>query len=183
MIESIKPVGAVEYTSGAKSVRDATVAGQQEADEAYSVDLSASRGGKLSAEQIAAVKKQVEAENESLRELVEKLLSKQGITAKAAFGVIEFNPDMTPAEAEAAISENGEWGVNAVSDRIVAFAIAVSGNDTSKLAELKAAIEKGFKLAGQMLGGQLPDICSQTYNAVMEKMDKWAQSGGVDTQA
>jgi hypothetical protein len=183
MIDSVKPVGGVDYSSGVKSTRDAGVAGQSEED-AYVVDLSNTQGsGKPTAEQIAAIKKQVEAQNASLRALVEKLLSKQGSVYNAAFDPIEFDSEMTPAEAQQAISEDGYWGVNAVSDRIVAFAIAVSGNDTSKLAELKAAIDKGFKLAGSALGGTLPDICNQTYDAVMKKLDNWAENGGVDTQA
>ena len=152
----------------------------------YVVDIGSSHdgggGGKLSAGQIKEIKQQVEATNASLRDLVEKLLSKQGGAYHTAFDEIEFDSDMTPAEAQEAISEDGYWGVNAVSDRIVAFAVAVSGNDASKLEELKAAIDKGFALAGKALGGELPDICSQTYDTVMEKLDKWA-SGGVDVQA
>lgn len=182
MIESVKPVGGVEYTSGTKGVRDATVAGQQESDEVYSVELSTTHSGKLSSNQIDEIKKQVDAENAALRNLIEKLLSKQGKVANTAFEEIEFDSEMTPEEAQAAIAEDGYWGVNAVSDRIVAFAIAVSGGDTAKLGELKAAIDKGFKMAGKALGGELPDICSQTYSAVMAKLDQWAE-GSVDVEA
>ncbi len=182
MIESVKPAGSVEYVPGTKSVRDATAEGQKEADASYSVELSGS-GGKLSASQIAKIKSQVEAQNASLRTLVEKLLTKQSGAYRTAFDEIEFDSDMTPEEAQAAISEDGYWGVNAVSDRIVSFAIAISGGDTSKLEELKAAINKGFELAGKSLGSDLPGICGDTYNAIMEKLDNWAQSGGVDTQA
>ena len=176
MIESVKPVGGVEYTTAAKSVRDATVAGQQEED-AYIVDIKSSEGrtgNKLSLDQIAAIKRQVEAANASLRNLVEKLLKKQCSAYSTAFQDIEFDSDMTVSEAQEAISEDGYWGVNAVSDRIVAFAKAVSGNDPSKLAELKAAIDKGFKLAGDVFGGELPGICGDTYNAIMRKLDEWA---------
>ncbi len=187
MIESVKPVGKTEYAAGTKSVWDAGVQGQEE-DVSYVVDLSSANtteggGKKLSADQIEKIKKQVEAQNESLRQLVEKLLVKQDGVYSAAFKEIEFDSDMTPEEAQQAISEDGEWGVNAVSDRIVAFAIAISGNDTSKLDELKAAIDKGFELAGQSLGQKLPDICSQTYDAIMKKLDDWAKSGGVDVEA
>lgn len=176
MIESVKPVGGVEYTANAKSVRDATVEGQQEEDVSYIVDIGSSeaRSDKLSSDQITAIKRQVEAANASLRNLVEKLLVKQGGAYSTAFSEIEFDSDMSVGEAQAAIAEDGYWGVNAVSDRIVAFAKAVSGNDPSKLAELKAAIDKGFKLAGDVFGGELPGICGDTYNAVMSKLDNWA---------
>jgi hypothetical protein len=189
MIESVKPAGGVEYVSGSKSVRDASVAGQQEEEASYIVDIKSSKdsgenkSNKLSSDQVKAIRQQAEAANASLRNLVEKLLSKQGGTYKSAFGEVDFDSGMTPAQAQEAISEDGEWGVNAVSDRIVAFAIAISGNDTSTLEELKAAIDKGFAQAGQKLGRDLPGICGQTYDAIMTKLDNWASSGGVDTEA
>lgn len=81
----------------------------------------------------------------------------------------------TIAEAKQAISENGEYGIKAVSGRIVNFAIAASGGDKSKLEELKAAIDKGFEEAKKAFGGQLPDICSQTYDEIMKKLDDWSK--------
>ena len=188
MIEPVKPVGAVEYTTGTKSVRDSAAQTQQEDEASYIVDISSTRGNestdsKLSPDQIAQIKSQADAANASLRALVEKLLAKQGSTYRTAFGDIELNSDMTAAEAQEAISEDGYWGVNAVSDRIVAFAKAVSGGDTDKLEELKAAIDKGFKLASRSFGGELPGICGDTYNAVMNKLDKWASESGVDVEA
>lgn len=176
MIESVKSVNGVEYTTAAKNVREATVAGQQE-EEAYIVDIGSGESrnsSKLSSDQIAAIKRQVDAQNASLRNLVEKLLAKQGSAYNIAFSEIEFDSDMTVGEAQAAIAEDGYWGVEAVSDRIVAFAKAVSGGDAGKLEELKAAIDKGFKQAGDVFGGELPGICGDTYNAVMSKLDKWA---------
>ena len=78
--------------------------------------------------------------------------------------------------AYSAVSENGEYGVKAVSDRIVSFAIAISGGDKTKLTELKAAIIEGFEKAGQALGGNLPQICKYTYDEVMKKLDIWYNS-------
>ena len=79
------------------------------------------------------------------------------------------------------ISEDGPFGVKAVSDRIVDFAIAVSGNDTSKLGELKAAIDKGFEKARDAFGGTLPDICNRTYDEAMRKLDEWAGAGQTES--
>ena len=73
-----------------------------------------------------------------------------------------------------AIAEDGEFGVNAVSDRIVAFAIAISGGDKSKLNTLKAAIDEGFQAVKDIMGGALPDISSKTYDEIMRKLDEWA---------
>lgn len=113
---------------------------------------------------------------ESLRRLVEELLRKQGKTIKLidSTEVIEIDEE-TRLEAQKMIAEDGPLGIEAVSQRIVDFAIAISGGDKSKLDTLKAAIDEGFKQAKKILG-ELPDISKQTYNLIMEKLDKWAGS-------
>jgi hypothetical protein len=112
---------------------------------------------------------------QNLRELVEKLISKQGKKLQDLLegkDVLLIDED-TKAAAAQAISENGEWGVKAVSERIVAFAKAVSGNDKTKIGELKNAIIQGFKEAEKAFGGQLPDISQRTYDEVMRQLDQW----------
>ncbi|MBW2648194.1 MAG: hypothetical protein JRE23_18990 [Deltaproteobacteria bacterium] len=113
----------------------------------------------------------------SLRELIVKLLEEQGITTRIASGDTSIDlRDLTPAEAQSLISEDGYWGVEQTSDRIVQFAISLAGNDPTKLEEMKAAIDKGFQMASKALGGSLPEISSKTYDAIMEKLDAWVAS-------
>lgn len=123
---------------------------------------------KPDSETIARLKQETERISENLRAYIHKLIVNQGSAGK-----LTIDTD-TVEKARQAISEDGEWGVKAVSDRIVAFAVAVSGDDPSKLATLKAAIEKGFAEAGKALGGALPDICAKTRDEVMKKLDAWA---------
>lgn len=123
---------------------------------------------KPNSETIARFKQETERMTENLRAYIHKLIINQGNAGK-----LTIDTD-TVEKARQAISEDGEWGVQAVSDRIVAFAVAISGDDPTKLATLKAAIEKGFAEAGKALGGALPDICMQTRDAVMTKLDAWA---------
>jgi len=52
----------------------------------------------------------------------------------------------------------------------------VSGNDKTKINELKAAIEQGYKAAEKAFGGELPEICKKTLERTMEKLDQWAES-------
>ena len=111
-----------------------------------------------------------------LRELVEKLLLRQSRTFEDAVGGKEVKVDpQTRAEAQEMISEDGYWGVEKTSDRIAQFAIAAAGNDPGKLDAIKAAVEKGFAMASDALGGVLPEISSKTHDAVMEKLDAWAE--------
>ncbi len=131
---------------------------------------------KSAALDIEKIKQQAEKATENLRLLVEKLILHQGKTSGSATesesSTLETD---TVEQAQLSISQDGEFGVEAVSDRIVDFAIAISGNDKTKLAELKASIDKGFAEAEKSFGGSLPSICNQTYDKIMEKLDKWSQ--------
>lgn len=124
----------------------------------------------------------------SMQSLVEKVLNKQ----KGTFDLANSNnladtfrqvagaasPDDI-AVAKASIAEDGYWGVEQTSDRLVSMAIALSGGDTEKADELKNAITKGFKQATAAWGEKLPQICQDTYDTTMKKMDDW--KNGVTT--
>lgn len=77
------------------------------------------------------------------------------------------------AAAKESISEDGYWGVNQTSDRLVSMAIALSGGDTSKADEMMEAIQKGYKKATAAWGEDLPQISQDTLRATMEKMEAW----------
>jgi len=113
---------------------------------------------------------------ELLRNLVAKTLQEQGLQLNFttdAGDVIDFNT-MTTEEAQDLVSEDGYFGVEKTSQRIVDFAINGFGNDPEKLQEMKAAIDQGFKEAQDAFGGALPEISQQTYEAIMEKLDAFA---------
>lgn len=78
----------------------------------------------------------------------------------------------TKAQAQEDISENGYWGVNQTSSRILDFAKALAGDDPDKLESMRSAFEKGYKQAEKTWGGELPDISKQTFDAVMKGFDE-----------
>ncbi len=80
----------------------------------------------------------------------------------------------TRSEARQVITEDGYWGVRQTSQRIIQFAIRLSGVDASRLETLKGAILKGYEEAEQTWGGALPDICRQTMEAALKGLDEWA---------
>lgn len=127
---------------------------------------------KLSASDLQTIKDAADQRYESMLALVKQLLAKQGEKAKQASGTDDAETQSV-SEAQAAISEDGDWGVKAVSDRIVQFAIAVSGGDKTKYDELKGAIDKGFQEATKKWGGELPGISQDTYKEIMRKLDAW----------
>jgi hypothetical protein len=110
-----------------------------------------------------------------LRQLVIKTLEDQGVASKITTDAGEIDlGSLTPEAAQELISEDGYFGVEKTSQRIVDFAINAFGADPTKLTQIKDAIEKGFQDAAAVFGGQLPEISHQTYAAVMEKLDAFA---------
>ena len=145
---------------------------------------------------INKMKADADARTAQLRSLVEKMMTGQATAYGKANDIWSFlrsgNYTVDPAtkaQAQADIAEDGYWGVNQTSDRIIDFAKALTGGDPDKIEDMRAAFEKGFKKAGKTWGGDLPDISQRTYKAVMEKFDKMAEeakktsSTPVDTEA
>ncbi len=139
-----------------------------------------------------AVVKRLKADQQnrisSMQGLVEKLLNKQKGTFDLANGTnlaetfrkaagLASPEDIAKAKAD--IAEDGYWGVGQTSDRLVSMAIALSGGDTDKAEEMKEAIQKGFKKATKAWGEDLPQICKDTLDTTMKKMDDW--KNGVTT--
>ena len=127
-------------------------------------------------EMISKIKAEVDQAHENLRNLVKKLLEKQGMT----FNDLKIDgPDVkiddeTRAEAQKAIDEGGPYSVENTSDRMVDFAKAISGGDKSKISLLRDSIQKGFDEAEKAFGGKLPEISHETLKRTMEKLDAWA---------
>lgn len=110
---------------------------------------------------------------DNLKKMIDDMLQKQGMSFDLSASDYMIDVDhVTRAEASEMIGENGPYGIEAMSDTIVDFAITISGGDRSKLGTLRAAIDKGFNEAGKKLGG-LPEISMKTYDRIMEKLDVW----------
>ncbi len=129
------------------------------------------------------LKADAEARTAQLRSLVEKLMQGQGNAIGTADDTSiwsflrtgNFTVDAaTKAQAQADIAEDGYWGVEQTSSRILDFAKALTGGDPDKIEEMRDAFEKGFKQATETWGGELPEISQKTYDATMKKFDDWA---------
>lgn len=142
---------------------------------------------------IDKLKADAEARTAQLRSLVEKMMTKQGQTIGTADDMWKFlaSGDYTvdpavKAQAQEDIAEDGYWGVEQTSDRILSFAKALTGGDPELIDKMQEAFEKGFKEATKSWGKELPDISQKTYDAVMEKFEAWRKeaNGTVnDTEA
>lgn len=137
---------------------------------------------KVDAKTIEQLKAESELHHRQLIDMVRRLVEKQGFSLYDVLGgnaVVPVDAE-TRAAAQAAIDEGGHSSVENVSDRIVNFAIAVSGGDPGKLEGLKASINEGFEAAAEVFGGKLPEISYQTHERIMEKLDAWAAQGQPD---
>ena len=145
--------------------------------------LSSKKNGKVDTDTISKLKADADARFSQLQGIVEKLISKQGKASENASIWSQFRKSIedgsiqvdeeTARQAAEDVSEDGYWGVKQTSERILDFAKAISGGDSAMAEKMRGAIEKGFKEASKLWGGDLPDISQKTYDAVMKGIDDW----------
>lgn len=115
-----------------------------------------------------------ERKQEEFKKLIQSLIANQG----EHYNVILFEQKLNVSseivqKAKESISDGGEYSVDSVAANIINMAKALSGGDSSKIAELKEGFLKGFKEAEKAWGGELPDICKKTYDEVLSRFDEW----------
>ncbi len=131
---------------------------------------------------------EAEKRTQHLRDLVQKMLMKQGQTFNDSTNIYELlregklnvDPE-TKAQAQKDIAEDGYWGVEQTSERLVSFAKALTGGDLSKANEMIEAVKKGYEEATKAWGGELPEISKRTLDATISKLEAWRD--GKDTSS
>ena len=117
---------------------------------------------------------------DSFRRMIETLLNRQAETQGLANGWslrdIEITDEMR-AEAQSMIDEGGYFSVEATAGRILDFAVALTGGDPARIDLMRDAVERAFRQAERMFGGELPDISHQTLEAVRNGFNEWAEAG------
>jgi hypothetical protein len=91
-------------------------------------------------ELVNKLKADAEAHTQQLQNIVQQLMVKQGQTYNTANDIWSFLASgnftvdaATKAQAEEDISDDGYWGVEQTSDRIIDFATALTGGDPDKI--------------------------------------------------
>lgn len=146
---------------------------------------SATKTYKQDTDLIAKLKADADARVAQFKSLVEQLISKQSTTYGQATDIWsflskgDFTVDAaTKEQAQKDIAEDGYWGVEKTSSRIVDFATALTGGDPDKIEDMREAFKTAYEQAEKTWGGELPEISKKTYEAVMKKFDELA---GKDT--
>ena len=146
---------------------------------------------KVDSETIAKLKADAEERTASLRSLVEKMMTKQGQTI-AKSGALDFEngtnlaeifknlevDEETRLQAQKDTAEDGYWGAEQTSERILSFAKALAGDDPKLAQDMLKAIEKGFGEAAKAWGEDLPELSQNTMKMTFEKVNKWIEELG-----
>ena len=133
---------------------------------------------KLTEEQVNELKNQMK---QSMIDLAKQMLNQQvSIANRQDFEELakKLGIGTTPEAAAEAISETGQWGVDAVSTRLIDMAMLLSGGDVEKVGILREVIQKGFAEVGGL--DSLPQVCQDTYHETMKRLDYWEEHGSMD---
>lgn len=168
--------------AAAKNDRDTAVVYEKNSSSAST--STKTNATKSNAAIIAQLKADSEARTAQLQSLVQKMMSKQGQTLGLADDMWSFLAKgnltadaATIAQAKKDVAEDGYWGAEQTSDRILSFAKALAGDDPDKADELLNAFKKGYEQATGAWGKELPSLCSDTYDLVEKKFADWKNSG------
>ncbi|MGB4660857.1 MAG: hypothetical protein WBI07_16930 [Mobilitalea sp.] len=131
---------------------------------------------------------EAEKRSKSLRDLIQKMFQKQGeaftestdIYQLLREGKVEVDEE-TQTQAQKDVAEDGYWGVNKTSDRMVSFAQALTGGDASKADAMIEAVKQGYEEATKAWGGTLPEISQKTLDATISKLEAWRDGTTVNT--
>ena len=118
----------------------------------------------------------LDASYDLLRGYVLDVFEKQGMDFTLSTGdeTVDLS-ELSQSEAQELIAENGYFGVDQTSDRIVEFAVGIAGNDPSRLDAILQGVEQGFNEALEAFGSWLPEISYKTYDTAVDKIHKWAE--------
>lgn len=152
----------MEVTDHGSAMDTVTISRSEQTLETYSASLSP--------------EKMIDQSYEMLRQLVVNMLEEQNIDFKVATGSSEIDiSTLSQEEAQELVADDGYFGVEQTSNRIVDFAIAAAGGDAGRLDAIKEGVQAGFNEALEAFGGWLPEISYNTLDSVMTKLDDWAQ--------
>ena len=187
--QASQPVKTNTETAAANVSATEDVAAVYEPSKESETSKSQSVNYAQNTELVNKLKADAEAHTQQLQNIVQQLMTKQGQTYNTANDIWKFLASgnftvdaATKEQAQKDIAEDGYWGVEQTSDRIIDFAKALTGGDPSKIEDMREAFKKGYEQAEKTWGGELPEISKKTYDAVMEKFDKMAEEAGQTTK-
>jgi hypothetical protein len=188
-IKSIKPVSGSDKKTDMENILSAV-----EVKDSFSKQdtVNPADTGIYSKETVMkSVQELEEQRTQAFVSMIEKMFEAQGNSGFLSVADITKNISLnfTQEDIEAAkesVSEGGFYSVDAVSTRIMDMAMALAGDDPSKISVMRDAVTKGFGQAAKTLNlreDDMPDITKDTYKEIMKRFDEWEDSYKKDEQA
>ena len=172
---------AAEEASAKETAPKETEAASFEADGGRTYSSSATRKTyTMDTETVERLKSENEQRMANLvKQMLNQQIDRSNMWERLRTG--NFTADeATIKQAQADIADDGYWGVEQTSDRLVQYATALTGGDPEKLDTMIAAFEKGYAAAEKAWGGTLPGIAQRTREATLKKFqdlkDQYAKS-------
>lgn len=126
--------------------------------------------------QVNSLKDKLNAQQTILKERLMSMIADQTGIYNLSINNTKFQLTDEEIEwAKQAISEGGEYSVDAVATNIMDMAKALAGETGEYISMLKEAVDMGFEQATSIFGGNMPDITGETYNEIMKRFDEWQQ--------
>lgn len=180
---SYQPGAETSKKADTTAKKDEAVSAAEKTGVIYEPSSEASNknsGVKDYSEIIKQMKGELNSKNQQLQNLVDQLLNKQAnkysklsqLFQDIKDGKIQVDPKVVE-QAQKDVADDGYWGIEQTSDRLVAMAQALSGGDASKADTMIASIKKGFEQATKAWGDELPEICQKTVDAATKKLEQW----------
>lgn len=112
-----------------------------------------------------------------MRSLVLQMFQEQGLASNISMGDTSIDLEsLTPGQAQELVADDGYFGIDQTSERIFRGAVGIAGGDPARLDAILKGVEKGFAEAEKAFGGTLPEISYKTREAVLEKLNDWAEA-------
>jgi len=129
--------------------------------------------GKIEFEDFEKIKEKSNNDIEAFKKFIDKIFSYQGNRAiKSKKTVTSIKINIKPGDVEETENNedeiNGYWGAEETSQRILDFARKISGDNPEKFDMLINAFKEGFEEAKKCFGGELPEVCNETYDLVIK---------------
>ncbi|MDM5181116.1 hypothetical protein PO883_28435 [Massilia sp. DJPM01] len=174
---SRRPADSAQAEGSVKTDK-VTLSGPDQAPLTYGVPRAAAAAAQAPPD-LDALLAESDRQAQEVINLILPAVEQQGLNlSKVVSGEQKLSADPeTIEEAKAATAEDGEFGVAKVSERILNMAKGAIGDDPSKLAAIRAAVEEGFDEAAEALGGTLPELSQKTRDAIMATFDRWEKDG------
>lgn len=188
-VSNVNSYDTTSYANSSSATKSSSQTNRTNGKETAAVYEKSDEAKRASTNKALIKKLKSDAQNRlsQMQSLVSDMMKKQGVAFKKADDMWKFLASgnysvdaKTAQEAKDAISEDGYWGVKQTSQRIFDFAVSLSGGDSEKMEEMLSAFKKGFEQATKSWGKDLPDISSQTYDAVLQKFEDYKTSQGVE---